>query len=120
VGESIWVDDAGMIRILKQLVPDRPTPELVFPYDKARAAWNKLIPVEPRPDWFFAEVTVIGQFETIASQGEPSGFGHGGKWRGLEHVPLGLSEHAPPERRARSLYASLQCLVTHTFAAFTC
>ena len=88
----IWVEDAAPIHALEQLqlpgirIPEpkelqtAPKPVFVFPYDdtKNREAWRKLIP-ERLPSVYRSEVTLVGQFETIAPQRpDPmrSGFGH--------------------------------------------
>jgi len=90
--EVVWLTDAAMIHSLEELQPPGvqiPEPTelktqaksaLVFAFDgaKNRAAWAKLIP-DSAPQNYRAEVTVVGQFETIAPQKPDamrSGFGH--------------------------------------------
>ena len=88
----IWVENAAPIHYLQQLqlrgirVPEpselrtAAKSDFVFPYDEAknREAWRKLTP-ERLPPVYRSEVTLVGQFETIAPhRRDPmrSGFGH--------------------------------------------
>lgn len=90
--DVIWVENAALIHSIEQVQPSGiglPEPQqlqrlskpiLVFKYDDAtnRAAWNKLIP-EALPPIYRSEVTVSGQFETMAPQVPGpmrGGFGH--------------------------------------------
>lgn len=88
---SIWVEDAEMLHAMEetrlpsipQAIPDelrtQPKATFIFQYNEAaiRAAWKKLLPANA-PNPYRAEVTVVGQFETVGQRPDMSkeGFGH--------------------------------------------
>jgi hypothetical protein len=82
VSENIWIESAETIPFLEQLYLNKEwsePPVLILPYNqlKDRLAWRKLSQAER-----FSVVTLIGQFETKASnagKGE-GGFGHLGQY----------------------------------------